>query len=67
MGEVRKLGKPVLTRKIEYETRPAVLEKLSSRIQHSNILDLYTQNSPDYDHINKEKTGDICVSTRLQL
>ncbi|XP_075240557.1 heat shock protein 105 kDa-like [Convolutriloba macropyga] len=55
LGEVRKLGNPVLTRKIEYETRPAVLEKLGSRIQHySKILDLYSQNSPDYDHISEE-------------
>jgi len=55
LGDVRKLGNPVITRKIEFETRPAVLEKLGGRIQHySKILDMYAQKAPEYDHIPEE-------------
>ncbi|XP_063729386.1 heat shock 70 kDa protein 4-like [Symsagittifera roscoffensis] len=55
LEEMRKLGNPVITRKIEFETRPTVLEKLGSRIQHYNkILDKYAHKAPEYEHISEE-------------
>ena len=55
LGEMKKMGNPVITRKIEFETRPKVLDKLGAKLQsYSKVLDAYEQKSPDYEHIGPD-------------
>ena len=52
LNDMKKLGNPIITRRIEFETRPKVLDKFGAKLQSlSKILDLYEQKSPDYEHL----------------
>jgi molecular chaperone DnaK (HSP70) len=53
--DMKKQGTPIITRKIEFETRPKVLEQFGARIQHfAKVLDMYAQKAVEYDHIPED-------------